>query len=269
MDSKLSDNNYKVYKHTCPNGKVYIGITKCNPLERWGNGFGYESQTYFFRAIVKYGWINIKHEILYDNLSEQEAKKLEIQLIKEYNSQDINYGYNIDLGCIHVVSKKCREAISNSKKGKKWSERQRLGHLEYIERHKGRTVYKYTRDGELITSFRNVSLAARDAGIPTETLRTYLHNNRVPEKFNCIYSYYEFSNPVYIGYKDRKWNKLAVDMFDMSLNYVRTFDSIADAERMLGSSGRHISDVCKGKRLSCKGYIWRYHDENTDNKNTK
>lgn len=269
MDSE-SLNNYILYKHTCPNGKVYIGITKQNPILRWSNGFGYESQTYFFRAIVKYGWINIKHEILYDNLSEQEAKKLEIQLIKEYNSQDINYGYNIDLGCIHIVSEECRKLASASKKGKRWSERRRLSHLKYIERHRGRTVYKYTREGELVTSFKNVSLAAKDAGVPVETLRSCLYNNRVPKKYKYVYSYYEFSMPEYTEYKDRKWNKLAVDMFDLSLNYIRTFNSIAEAGRVLGgSSNKHISDVCKGKRLSCKGYIWRYHDENTNNKNTK
>lgn len=28
------DNNYYVYKHTTPNGKVYVGITKQNPNRR-------------------------------------------------------------------------------------------------------------------------------------------------------------------------------------------------------------------------------------------
>lgn len=270
MDSKLSNNNYKVYKHTCPNGKVYIGMTKCNPLERWGNGFGYESQTYFWRAIVKYGWINIKHEVLYENLSKQEAEEMEIKLIKEYNSQDINYGYNIDLGCQHITSKEVRDKLAVYNKGKKWSERRRLSYIEYVERHQGRTVYKYTRDGKFITSFKNVTLAARDALIPVETMRTYLHNNRVPEKFEYVYSYYEFSKPVYKGYNERAWNRAAVDMYDLSLNFIKTFNSIADAIREIGlKSGKHISDVCKGKRLSCNGYVWRYHNENTNNKNTK
>jgi len=267
MDTKSLDNNYKVYKHTCPNGKVYIGITCQNPLTRWAGGFGYETQIYFWRAIIKYGWLNIEHEILYDNLSEDEAKEIEIRLIKEYNSQDINCGYNIDLGYDHLKSKEVREKAAAARKGKKWSEKQRIGYLEYIERHQGRIVYKYTREGELLQTFNNVTLAARDAGIPIETLRTYLHNNRVPEKMKYVYSYFEFSKPVYKGYKERCWNKAAVDMFDMSLNYVRTFDSISEAGRFLGSnSTKHISDVCKGKRLSSNGYIWRYHNEDKDNK---
>ena len=65
---------YCVYKHTVPNGKVYIGITKLNPLERWKNGHGYKDNTKFFNDIILYGWLNIKHEILFEELTEYEAR---------------------------------------------------------------------------------------------------------------------------------------------------------------------------------------------------
>lgn len=35
---KMNENNYKVYMHTCPNGKKYVGITKQNVKDRWQNG---------------------------------------------------------------------------------------------------------------------------------------------------------------------------------------------------------------------------------------
>lgn len=42
------DDNYTVYRHTSPSGKVYIGITSMNPEKRWGkNGYGYRRQKYF------------------------------------------------------------------------------------------------------------------------------------------------------------------------------------------------------------------------------
>ena len=43
-------NNYCVYKHTSPSGKVYIGQTSINPLDRWQNGKGYKKQA-FYNAI--------------------------------------------------------------------------------------------------------------------------------------------------------------------------------------------------------------------------
>ena len=36
---------FYVYKHTCPNEKIYIGITKQQPIKRWGyNGYGYRKK---------------------------------------------------------------------------------------------------------------------------------------------------------------------------------------------------------------------------------
>lgn len=68
--------DYCVYKHTLPNNKVYIGITKQIPSLRWANGRGYKHSNYFYNAILKYGWLNIRHEILRDCLTIEEAKIL-------------------------------------------------------------------------------------------------------------------------------------------------------------------------------------------------
>lgn len=87
--------NYKVYMHIFPNKKVYIGVTKQKPENRWRNGTKYTNNEYMENAIKKYGWINIKHIILYDNLSKEEAEKKEIELIKEHKSNIREYGYNI------------------------------------------------------------------------------------------------------------------------------------------------------------------------------
>lgn len=90
-------NDYSVYKHIVPNGKIYIGITSMKPERRWSNGKGYKTQI-FYRAILKYGWDNIKHEILFTNLTKQEAEQKEIELISLYQSNNPKYGYNVDNG---------------------------------------------------------------------------------------------------------------------------------------------------------------------------
>ena len=90
---------YSVYIHIFPNKKVYIGITtKQNMKERWRNGNGYSHNNLMMKAINKYGWENIEHKILYTDLSEKEAKQKEIELIKQYNSANSNYGYNLSTG---------------------------------------------------------------------------------------------------------------------------------------------------------------------------
>lgn len=75
MKQFSSKEGYKLYRHTSPSGKVYIGITKTSVYARWNKGRGYRrNQPAFYNAILKYGWDNINHEILFDNLTRIEQK---------------------------------------------------------------------------------------------------------------------------------------------------------------------------------------------------
>ena len=119
---------YIIYKHTTPSNKIYIGITSRNPIKRWNNGNGYRKNIHFFRAIIKYGWNNIKHEILYTDLTEKEAKTKEIELIAKYNSTNINFGYNITKGgdTRASMSEETRLKMISKLKGQKRTEEQKL-----------------------------------------------------------------------------------------------------------------------------------------------
>lgn len=84
-------NDYIIYKHTSPSGKIYIGITRQSPKRRWRYGYGYPSNSYFSNAIKKYGWDNFTHEILESDLSKERACELEKELISLYKKQGISY----------------------------------------------------------------------------------------------------------------------------------------------------------------------------------
>ena len=64
--SEKKQKTWSVYVHVFPNGKRYVGITGRPVKERWKNGSGYHGQV-VENAIKKYGWDNIKHEILHEN----------------------------------------------------------------------------------------------------------------------------------------------------------------------------------------------------------
>ena len=78
------EKNYVIYKHTFPNGKVYIGKTCQNPVYRWKkDGKGYEHNKEMWADIQKYGWNSIKHEILFQDLSKEDASQIEYELVEE------------------------------------------------------------------------------------------------------------------------------------------------------------------------------------------
>lgn len=111
---------YSVYMHVNKiNGKRYIGITSQTPSSRWKGGLGYKKQRRFFSAIVSYGWNNFDHIILRDNLSKEEAEKMEFELIQEYHSNDLRYGYNIENGGVtNKLSDEQKEHLRHINLGK-------------------------------------------------------------------------------------------------------------------------------------------------------
>ena len=112
--------NYCVYKHTSPTGKVYIGITGQDPVRRWQNGYGYRLNSYFFKAIVKYGWDNFTHEIVRASLTKEEACRAEVELIALYDSTNPAKGYNLSLGGEHSLpTEATRQKISAANTGRK------------------------------------------------------------------------------------------------------------------------------------------------------
>lgn len=163
---------YSVYKHTCPNGKIYIGITSREPKERWNSGYGYRTNQHFWNAIQKYGWKNIKHEILYEDLSEQEAYNLEIQLIAKYDTTNPDKGYNHSTGgeCITSgvkFSEEHRKRISEKLKGRTLSEETKLKLSRVNKGTRGDRV-QCVETGKI---YRNAQQAQEETGIHFKSIQ--------------------------------------------------------------------------------------------------
>lgn len=95
MTLSAENKPFCVYKHTSPDGKVYIGITSQPVSARWGvGGREYKSNSHLWSAIQLYGWDNFKHQIVASGLSKSDACQLEIYLIAKYDSTDPDKGYN-------------------------------------------------------------------------------------------------------------------------------------------------------------------------------
>lgn len=93
-------NNFCVYIHTDPIGKVYIGRAvgdnvKTVNRQRWQGGSGYKTQKFYDECIAVYGWDNIQHEIIEWGLTYEEVIEREQYWIERYNSRNPEYGYNV------------------------------------------------------------------------------------------------------------------------------------------------------------------------------
>lgn len=59
----------------------------------------------------------------------------------------------------------------------------------------------------------------------------------------------------------KKPNKVSVCQYSRSGLLINTFSSLSDAERETGIVLANISSVCKGKRNTAGGYIWKYKNK--------
>ena len=217
---------FSVYKHTCPNHKIYIGITSNKINRRWQNGFGYRENKHFFNAILKYGWDNIKHEILLTNLTKEEACKKEIELIAFYKSNQSKYGYNSSTGgerptTGRKLSDETKEKLRQAQLGRKHTQ-------ETIERMKTIHTGKYH----------------------TEETKQKLSEARKGKK-NTMYG-----KNISSEHKKRisKANSKPVICIETGVIY----SSITEAERKTNISDSSIQYVCKHKRKTAGGYKWEY-----------
>lgn len=149
-----------VYKHTFPNGAIYIGRTDMEPEERWMGGWGYRQMPMIFNAIIKYGWDNVKHEILYDNLSHDEAVELEKKVIKEECTK-VELTYNL-----YSIPAQEPAQSSAQKRPQHGPYKQHI--IPIVEKPqwlRSCPIDVYTEDGEFITTYPNIKITAEELKI--------------------------------------------------------------------------------------------------------
>lgn len=157
-----------VYKHTNKiNGKVYIGWAT-DYKTRWSKG--YTKGTYIRKAIDKYGWDNFEHEILFADISPEEAKKKEIELIAQYKANDSRYGYNLTKGGEGTLG----HVLSDEAKARMIATRYKNNSPEYLfeissrggRASKGNTGHKHTEEAK--EKMRKAKLGYKPAPITEE-----------------------------------------------------------------------------------------------------
>lgn len=219
---------YTVYQHKNKiNGKVYIGITSQKPEQRWRNGEGYKSSPHFYSAIQKYGWDNFEHNILFVELTKEQACLKEQELIKEFNSMNREYGYNSTSGGdIFVMNEETKQKISQALMGNQ----NNLGHScseekkkKISEAQKGR---EFTKEHK-----QKLSEAAKNRHVPCSEEKKQTLKEKSHKK------------PVYCE----------------ELNKV--FESVQECGRQLGIPATNITKLCNGRGKTLKGYHLRYYND--------
>lgn len=203
------------------NGKRYIGITSSALKTRWKRGAGYKGQRRFYNAIVHYGWDNFDHVIIASGLSKNDAERREENAIREYKSNDIRYGYNIENGgIIHKLSNEQKEHLRQINIGKRHSATTRL---KMSNSHKGQSPQWLIGRKASDETKRKMSIS-----------QTGARNGRARAVVQ-----YDLTGNVVARYEYMQLIKCALNINNTS----------------------HISRCCRGERKTAHGYKWAYAEE--------
>lgn len=266
--------SYCVYIHTSPSGKRYIGITsEKNPRERWGrNGCRYERMR-FGGAIRKYGWDNIRHEIVAEELSKDEAVAMEIELISRYNTMNRKCGYNVSPGGNYA---------SPSKK-RKMAETRR--NMRGEKNPCNKPILKIDRNsGEVLCSYPSAEIAAQDIGSYGPSVSKCARTGE-----GCVGGFLwcykeEYTQSFFDKYKDVEWVFNGRGWYDakemhkprseeakanmrgtggrrvVCIETGEVFNTAQAAADKYNISNSSIGKCCAGKAVSCGGLHWAFAD---------
>ena len=185
--------------------------------------------TKIWNAIQKYGWENVNHEILLDNLSKEEAEQKEIELIAFYNSTDDDYGYNISNGGNSPsVTLEIREKISLSRTGKNYGYIGEYAPM-YGKHHSAEAKHKISK----ATTGENNPFYGK-------------HHSDESRKYQ----------------RDiRKDISKSVIQKDLDGNIINKFQSIHYASKCTGVNRQCISFCVKGTYKTAGGFIWELENK--------
>lgn len=274
---KMVEKRYIVYKHTTPSGKCYIGTTCRNLNKRWRNGNGYKTQISFYRAIIKYGWDNINHEILFENLSSDDAKLKEMEMIAKYNSMNRDYGYNLTAGGDGMLGYTCTEEhryhLSESHKGQKLSdehkEKLRLSNIGRPSPMKGKKLSEETcmkisesNKGRICSeeTRKKISDAQKGKSLDEkhyQNLCKAMKNEEIRLKMSKAQKGRKHSKETIQKISDTR-RKKPVAQYDLSGHHIADYPSICDAAKNISKDKSNIARCCLKERKTAFGYVWKF-----------
>ena len=278
---------YSVYIHTCPNNKKYIGMTRQAPSKRWRNGQGYRHQKRFYEDIKKYGWDNITHEIVLENSNLGEAQNLERELISQFNTTDIEFGYNTKKGGetfgehSEDFLKKLHDRMINNTYcvGRKLSQK----HIEALRKsnlgthrpckHKGKCfltdegrqrISKKTKERFGDIEYREKCLKNLRFGSGVNNpMYGKKHSEKTKELIRQKAKGRVISEEAKRKMSESNHNKKRVFKYDENDNFICEYPSLKTAADSVRGNSTNIGFACRHTNRTYKGYRWRYANDNS------
>ena len=202
---------------TNKDGSAADGVSQDGSRRKGGTT---EHCPHMMAAIEKYGWNNIRHDIIAQGLTKEEAEESEIKYIALYKSNDRRYGYNIESGgsAPGRMSAQTREKIASRMRGDN-NPTVRYGHPFKGKKHSQEAKEKMSR-----------AASARIGRYVSDETKAKL--------------------------REKQKKRAVIDTITGE-----RYQGIQEAADATGTTATKVCAVCKGRRKSEHGHVWKYAEE--------
>lgn len=229
----MQNKKYSIYKLTSPNNKVYIGVTSNIEKRFQCYSRNYcKLQPLIYKSLLKYKWENFNKEILFSNLTRDNAFIKENELVKEYKK----LGNSLNIISGGTINAKFRS-------------------LPVI-------IYNINTK-ENLGEFKNCSEAAKNFNesvfgfLHSVKLKTYHHKEFIiiPKELNQK----EILNNIKIF-----WRRYKIVQLTREFEYINTFNSAREASRFISGGSNNasvITECLRGEKNTYANYLWIYEKD--------
>lgn len=122
-------------------------------------------------------------------------------------------------------------------------------------------IYQYALNGKFIAEFSDISEAAEKSGIKEFNIQRACRGFRSTAggyQWKKVELPCEQNSIAPIVEKKVSGEARKIKQFSLDGNYIRMYDSIADAVRQTGINSKSIRDAANGKQKQAGGYKWKY-----------
>ena len=274
-----------IYKATFPNNKIYVGQTIRTLEQRKKDHYratkNKKNKNYnypLYRAIRKYGWDNLKWEIIDYGENKKELEEKEIYWIEYYNS--FKKGYNSTVGGDGAIKINYKQILDLWRQGLSL---QQISDKEKIDRHTisnilkiynisekeifrrgiGRAVIQYDLNGKFINKYNSIMDAANSLGKQNISTIRNCCAKQIRSAYNFLWKFEDdnitVEELVYNFNLSGKGKQKKVEQYDLNGNFIREFNSCREAARYINAPYHvGISSCCIGKQKTAYGYKWKY-----------
>lgn len=170
-------------------------------------------------------------------MTEDDAKRIEVEQIAKHRSKEWEYGYNCTFGGDGTLGYvRSQEAIQGTIDGN------------------SKTIYQYSIEGEFIKEWKSAIIIERELGYSSTCIGACCLGRR-KQAYGYIWKhdYTEKVEPITIGLECNP-----IHQYSLGGKFIRSWKSGKQIEKELGFYSTNIYLCCNGGQISAYGFLWSY-----------